>query len=506
MYQFHYHVFDSLPKLSWLAEIHAETQQIDVFCGNKVERCSGFFVTGVWDGAFLKADFDHCEAFFGTGAKITEAGVRFVTPSHALERLVLYRRDTVVVSNSIPFLLSYCGLQLDNRIDQYERMLCSVLDGPDKMIKRIPLKNHAFFDQYIVSFIHVNTNGEIEIQKRPAVLPFQSFDQYYSRLMNAMSAVRNNSVSPDRRNSSFGIVSTLSSGYDSSTCSAVAKKLGCDTVAALCGGRYDKDDGREIAKQLGYQHIVRRDMDSYREIPGAIDAEFLCSGEMGTMLQFSVFEDVFQDNLVFFGLRGSYWSKKMDMTDDFEMIGYFNCEADISITEYALRKGFIMIPLPTFGASSCSSINRISNSEEMKPWTLGTEYDKPIPRRILETNGVSRASFGQKKYGGGFSLYRDTKKRLSKRMSIAGYQSFEAFLKLNKGIKWGIKRWLHCCLYVIENFPIYLNHLFRVVGISYRIKQKPRRIANPGAVADLFFWGVARTKERYAMNQSSGKE
>lgn len=498
MYQFQFRTVASIPKLAWLTEIRPQQSLAAVYCGRKVETRDRFFVTGVWNGAFSEAGFDESLVFFGTGAKLEASGIRFITPSHALERIVLYRnKDSVVVSNSIPFLLSFCGLHLDRTIDQYERMLCSILDGPEKMTIRIPLENGCYFEQYIVSRIHVDLNGTVTIEKRPPLQPFRSFDDYYSRLLGAMKSVRDNSVSQDRKCSSFGIVSTLSSGYDSSTCCAVAKMLGCDTAVSLSGGKYDRDDGSDIGRQLGYQHIIRRDMLSYRTFPGAVDAEFVCSGEMGTMLQFSVFEDLFQDNLVFFGLRGSYWAKEMDMTDEFEMIGYFNCEADVSITEFALRSGFIMIPLPTFGASICSSINRITNSAEMEPWTLGTKYDKPIPRRILETSGVRRESFGQTKYGGGFSLYRDNKKRLSKRMSIEGYQSFAAFLKKRKGIQWGVSRIFHCCLYFVENFPIYLNHLFGLLGLSLRIKQKPKKIANPGAVADLFFWGTELIEQRY---------
>lgn len=43
------------------------------------------------------------------------------------------------------------------------------------------------------------------------------------------------------------------------------------------------------------------------------------------------------------------------------------------------------------------SIARISLSDEMSPWRLGTTYDRPIPRRIVEEAGVEREAFGQHK-------------------------------------------------------------------------------------------------------------
>ncbi len=36
----------------------------------------------------------------------------------------------------------------------------------------------------------------------------------------------------------------------------------------------------------------------------------------------------------------------------------------------------------------------------MAPWSLASDYNRPIPRRILEEKGVPRESFGQVKKGG----------------------------------------------------------------------------------------------------------
>mgnify|MGYP003408922933 CR=1 FL=1 len=43
---------------------------------------------------------------------------------------------------------------------------------------------------------------------------------------------------------------------------------------------------------------------------------------------------------------------------------------------------------------SVAAINRVSRSDEMKPWQLGNDYDRPIPRRLLEERGVPRDAFG----------------------------------------------------------------------------------------------------------------
>jgi hypothetical protein len=62
-----------------------------------------------------------------------------------------------------------------------------------------------------------------------------------------------------------------------------------------------------------------------------------------------------------------------------------------------LKSGFIHVPVPFIMATQTTAIDRITGSTEMKPWVLGTTYDRPIPRRIAEQAGVDRKSFGQYK-------------------------------------------------------------------------------------------------------------
>ena len=45
-------------------------------------------------------------------------------------------------------------------------------------------------------------------------------------------------------------------------------------------------------------------------------------------------------------------------------------------------------------------VRDITTSAEMRPWSIGGDYDRPIPRRALEEAGVPRELFGQIKYAG----------------------------------------------------------------------------------------------------------
>lgn len=65
-----------------------------------------------------------------------------------------------------------------------------------------------------------------------------------------------------------------------------------------------------------------------------------------------------------------------------------------SMNEFRLRVDFVHVPAPFIGAHRHPKIVEIGNSDAMKRWSIGTDYDRPIPRRIAEDAGVPRAAFG----------------------------------------------------------------------------------------------------------------
>ena len=68
--KFEYHIFENLPKLGWAMTIREDSDTIDVYCGTWVECQKHWFVSGVWDGDFMEADFSAAEFFCATGAKL----------------------------------------------------------------------------------------------------------------------------------------------------------------------------------------------------------------------------------------------------------------------------------------------------------------------------------------------------------------------------------------------------------------------------------------------------
>lgn len=56
--------------------------------------------------------------------------------------------------------------------------------------------------------------------------------------------------------------------------------------------------------------------------------------------------------------------------------------------------GVVEYSAPYMFIRSVGSVFKVTNSPEMKPWTLGNNYDRPICRRVLEERGVPREAFG----------------------------------------------------------------------------------------------------------------
>lgn len=67
------------------------------------------------------------------------------------------------------------------------------------------------------------------------------------------------------------------------------------------------------------------------------------------------------------------------------------------LQEFRLRESFIHLCVPLLTFTRHDDLERISNSDEMKPWRIGGSYDRPIPRRMAEDAGVPRQAFGMEK-------------------------------------------------------------------------------------------------------------
>lgn len=417
--------------------------------------------------------------------------ILFSTPTHVTYGLYIFNKENVIfVSNSLYLLMAFTGLKMDSEYAGYEIDLNSIRKGVDKYTKKIHvLKNGKVVYVKVIYYanLRVGIDGQYTVEKKEISTPFVNFKDYYQRLMQAMIMLKDNGADKNR-NKQYGVVSTISRGYDAPCCAVIAKKMGA-TIACTFSpkGKHKEDCGAKIAKKLGYENIIIRDSDIYIKNENYLEAEVVCTGELGSEISMASFYDVFNGNIVLTGERGdSIWDRNEVNTND--RFIFDSRDASLGSSERRLWVDYISCPLPLFGATAWPSINEISNSEEMKKWSLLNNYDRPIPRRIVEESGVLREEFGVKKQGAGFSYSYDWKSRIIKRMSKKTGADFNNYLKRNKKI-----HLFSSLFFLFKVRDIYLSR----IGLHKSSSKDCSEIENTTVVRYLVPWAGEHMINRY---------
>lgn len=484
-----------IPKLSWCAVLHKGSDMAEIECGVGVEQKEDWFVEGGWCGSFTKGEFEKNIFFLGTGGKCQSDGILFATPNHSLERLhMIEREDRIYVSNSMAFVLAKSNSNFDINYTGYEKVFHSILNGIDKYQKKVPLKetDRKCYVLYYCN-VKIDRNFKKTISRKQEHSPFDSYEEYIQSLNQDMVKLYGNLKDVGRRQK-YGITTTISRGYDSAACAAVARNLGCNTAVTFDRPeKYAEDEGSKIAEALGYKNVLKKDAEEYLRRSDFTEAEYIAGGELGTGIVFSSFDKEFENKLVFIGEGGDrFWDRN---AVDVNAVLRFKDEyySGSTLLEPRLRIGYIYCPLPFYCAVCWPSLYKISRSAEMKRWTLNNTYDRPIPRRILEEAGVDRDLFGIEKIGAGFNYRYDTLRRLQKRMSPDSYKDFKEFYK--KSRKMNARRFWKIGIYFINVLPDYAAYMARKIGCEYKAKFK--YIENPLAPSYLFQWSMEKLRSRY---------
>lgn len=492
---------ESIAPLAWCAKIDKETLAVELIHGSKVETRNEGFVEGAWDGEFTSFQFDLADFLMGSGGKhVTREGeeqLLFATPSHTLERLYAVRVErNLYVSNSLSFILVQSETHLDGHYSRYEEDLNTILNGLQSVKKWIPLVGNKRLQLFYHCNFLVDRQLEMTVQSKREMQPFSNFKDYEDRLLTALKRLKDNASVPERR-ANYGLVTTISKGYDSAACAALAKEIGCETAVTFDRPeKYATDSGEEVARQLNYPQIIQKDANMYLENKELLESEFVSSGDLGTGIVYAAFEEEFKGNLVFIGHRGDcVWDKNaLDVNNDLRFNDFVF--AGTSQVENRLKADYILVPIPYYGAVQWSSLYQISQSPEMDPYSVGGGYDRPIPRRIVESRGVNREEFGFKKAGAGFNYRYDNSNRLKKRMSPHSYQSFYTYFLTHRRKSYqNIFRWTQ---YFWNTKRIYTGVLLHRLGIKVPFKEiEFDGVSNPGLPSYLFLWGVTKQMEKY---------
>jgi hypothetical protein len=484
--------------LAWAARI-GPNGSVSAIVGNWVETGDDFLLEGCWSGEFDSTTFDETYSFMGSGVIVRGDDVVVVAPCNTTEAVYsLQHGADWVFANSIPLLLKVGDARLDAQYLDYEADFMSIARGLDQYVREAPLADQRSLGIHFYCNVRIGRDGEIEETPKPSPGPFNSYADYRMFLTEELTAMAANASWPGRIRKYDPIV-FCSTGYDSSACAVLGREIGASEAVAFESKRgIRSDSGKLIVEALGYSVIHEKQERSYREFDCA--HLFASSGELGTSIFFAGAAAELARKMLLSGVHGDIVWDRHSPPDNPHIVR--SPYPDTARTEFRLATGYLNITPAFLAFSRHGDIVRIANSEEMEPWRLDNDYDRPIPRRIVEEAGVPRSWFGQHKGGGaGSSMRFGVKATLRQSMPAVSYDRFSAFLSKDSARR-------RPTMYTIWRSTAYIAFLgatfLRRRRMAWpsrllRLEKWPERYkCSPFAPAFLFHWAVAEVqREQY---------
>ena len=391
--QLEYHFQPDWPRLAWLAECRPKSPAIRVYHGSHVERETSWFCEAVWDQSYEDGGFDRTDRVFGSGGRLREGSLTFVSSAATVDRLHTISVDGATwVSNSLACLLASAEGQVDVTYENYYEDFESITLGIQRYKRSLPTSAGPV---QLIYFKNVAWDGQTlaEREKPNPTRDFRTFSAYRTFLEEGISQIASNMAAGGRR-FPYRLLATISSGYDSPAVAVVARKAGLEDTISFTHGRYGlADDGADLGRLLGLNvTLVSRDAwrtSAPREVP------FLGADAKGEDVHFAGAEQLLRGSVLLTAYHGgSIWNKDAKLADPDLTRGD---QSGLSLTEFRLSAGFLHVPVPFMGVRQVRDINAIGRSPEMTPWDVGGNYNRPVPRRILEEAGVPRGRFAASK-------------------------------------------------------------------------------------------------------------
>jgi hypothetical protein len=382
------------PPLAWLARCDPDTKAVVVTHGPNVEVADDWFCEAAWDGEFIDGGFDRTDIVTGSGGRKRDGEILFVSAGNTVDRLVsLELGGAVLVSNSLACVASVADLDFPLNHNWYVAFH-SVIKGIERYQSEIPSSRGNVLLTYYHNLLW-DGHSLRRVEKPRINRDFSSFEHYYEFLTGTLQRVQLNGSDKNRQNP-FDLLTTISSGYDSTTVSALAKAVD-PNVEGFTFSRISnpsrEDSGSEIARHLGVKlNII--DIDKWRSRTRP-EVSHIAADCLGEEVQYAGAESILGGRILLTGFHGDVvWGQDVEGASEQFVRGD---PSGLSLTEYRLWANFLHCPIPFWGARQSMDIIRLSNQQTMSPWDVGGDYSRPICRRIVENSGVPRELFGRKK-------------------------------------------------------------------------------------------------------------
>jgi hypothetical protein len=388
---------DSLPRLAWCARVTRGAQAVAVRCGPWVETRDDRFFEGAWEGDFGAGAFDRAAAFAGSGGIAGPSDVTFVASMNAFEWLYAVRAgDDLVISNSLVFALVETGDGPDLSYPYYYGDMLAIYGAGVSRPERAWLPTRRGRRVYLHAGVRLRVTPDLEIARelRPEPAAPACYADYVRVLEDHVARLIVNAADA-RRAQRYRPLVAVSRGYDSPAVAVVAARGGAREAVTFADirGTGDTDNGRIIGERLGY-HVTEYPHLGYRDLPGMPEAEAsLC--DWGWNVPFAVMEPQLAGSLLFRGSHGGMvWRTHRVLAESKRP---WATTTGGAMLELRLRVGCLLMAMPCLITRDPRPLRRISVSAEMRPWSVGGDYDRPIPRRIVEEAGIPRDWFAQAK-------------------------------------------------------------------------------------------------------------
>ena len=434
MVEFRFTENSHLPRLAWCAKLARATASVLVEHGPWVETGSSYFAEGVWNGAFAQPNFVTAEIMLGSGGSLHHGKPAFTPTTHTMERLYSLRRnDELFVSNSLAYVLEATESRLNPKNWSYESALMTFLRGYKRAVGQLRLADDRIVEIHYHRTIVVGDELTIAAVEPPAPPSFKTYREYLDYLYETLERLRNNAADAARK-VRYEPLATISSGFDSPACAVLAKHIGCRRSVTFAAARQafapelqsTDDSGAQIAAALDLP-VETFSRDGYLRAGDFPEVPFLATGSGGDDVVLSALGPRLERAMLFTGMLGDTLWGVSGQDPEVSKEYRFRFPAGGSLQEYRLGVGFVHVPIPLLTFTRHAEIQAISRSAEMAPWRLGGDYDRPIPRRLVEEAGVPRAAFAREKRAitQPFWLQRASEKTMSAR-SLADFREYLA--------------------------------------------------------------------------------
>ncbi|MGM9515365.1 hypothetical protein ACS5PK_14000 [Roseateles sp. DB2] len=384
-----------LPALAWCMQLQQGDEAAQVDHGAEVLVLPDAIAEGCWAGALSAEGLLTADVCAATGVALHQGALWLCTPTHTLSRLHSLRLGSrLLVSNSLALVCAAAGRELDAGYAFYKDDFCSIQDGLSLARRSVPLADgHQLHLHY---HCNVRVGADLRLQEQAKACPDigSSYESYRALLLERIGAALRNAAD-ERRPVGLQPISTLSRGYDSVTCTVLARELGCQEV--LCfrdpeAQEPDADNGAALAARLGMQaHVAQRT--AYQALD--VCPLFLSTGTGGEDVFLAAHADVLRHRVLISGFHGDkVWDRH---ASNFSPDIVRGDPSGADLEEFRLDLGFFHLPVPFIACQRKQAIHAISAGEALAAWRVPGDYDRPFCRRLGEDAGLPRESFGMKK-------------------------------------------------------------------------------------------------------------